>query len=351
MMPALEVRDVTRSFGGFKAVDAISFAVAPGEICGFIGPNGAGKTTTMRVCATLDLPDSGDVFIDGRSILEAPRIARHKLGFMPDAYGAYSYTTVADYLDFFARAYQLGHDRHATIARLVEFTSLGDMLGKNTTALSKGMRQRLCLAKTLLSDPAILILDEPAAGLDPRARIELRELVKALAEMGKAILISSHILAELGEMCDTVVIIEEGRIRAHGSVASITEGIRSNEMHVFARALAGPETLEKALLEEPGVSAARIDRGGVVFAFEGDDSQLSTLIQALVRRDLVSFRVARRKLDLRLEVATLGPGAQPIDGITATDAGQEQEQRTRPPSPERAPPPAPTALAFVFHGT
>jgi ABC-2 type transport system ATP-binding protein len=298
MIPALEVRDVTRSFGGFKAVDAISFAVAAGEICGFIGPNGAGKTTTMRVCATLDLPDAGDVFIDGRSILEAPRIARHKLGFMPDAYGAYSYTTVADYLDFFARAYQLGHDRHATIARLVEFTSLGDMLGKNTTALSKGMRQRLCLAKTLLSDPAILILDEPAAGLDPRARIELRELVKALAEMGKAILISSHILAELGEMCDTVVIIEEGRIRAHGSVAGITATLSAERTNVFIRALVDPETLERALLELPGVHSSHVERAGVVFSFDGDDAALAVLVAELVRRELRLIEVTPEGVDL-----------------------------------------------------
>ncbi len=297
--PALEVRGLVRRFGTFTAIQDIAFRVERGEICGFIGPNGAGKTTTMRICATLDLPDAGDVWIEGRSVLEAPRNARHRLGFMPDAYGAYSHTTVLEYLDFFARAYGLGAKRERTIAELVEFTSLESMLEKPTSALSKGMKQRLCLAKTMLSDPDVLILDEPAAGLDPRARIELRELVKALADQGKAILISSHILSELGELCDTVVIVEEGRIKAHGTVASISSGLRADtELLVFARALCGPETLEKALLEEPGVSTARVERGGVVFAFAGDERQLSQLVGNLVRRELSVVEVTPEGVDL-----------------------------------------------------
>jgi len=295
---ALDVRTLTRSFGSFKAVDEVSFQVRPGEICGFIGPNGAGKTTTMRICATLDLPDEGDVLLAGRSILEHPRAARHRLGFMPDSYGAYEHTTVREYLDFFARSYGLGAERERTIAQLVDFTSLGDLLEKATSALSKGMKQRLCLAKTMLSDPDVLILDEPAAGLDPRARIELRELVKALAEMNKAILISSHILSELGEMCDSVVIIEEGRVRAHGTVSGITDDLRTSEMHVFARALCGAETLEKALLEQPGVGSARVERDGVVFAFEGDEHQLAHLVVELVRRELRVIEITPEGIDL-----------------------------------------------------
>ena len=295
---ALEVRGLRRSFGKFKAVDDVSFEVARGQICGFIGPNGAGKTTTMRIAATLDLPDAGDVYLNGRSVLEAPRAARRSLGFMPDSYGAYTYVTVLEYLDFFARAYGLGRDRQKTIDRLVEFTSLGDMLDKPTTALSKGMKQRLCLATTMLSDPDVLILDEPAAGLDPRARIELRELVKALADMEKAILISSHILSELGEMCDSVVIIEGGQVKAHGSVAGITEGLRSAETHVYARALCGAEVLEKALLETPGVSTARIEESGVVFAFQGNDQQLAQLVGSLVRRELGLLELRPESIDL-----------------------------------------------------
>jgi ABC-2 type transport system ATP-binding protein len=295
---ALEVQGLTRRFGSFTAIDTVSFQVHSGEIAGFIGPNGAGKTTTMRIAATLDLPDEGDVLLAGRSVLDAPRHARQRLGFMPDAYGAYTYTTVADYLDFFARAYELGHERQKTIDRLVEFTTLGDMLEKPTSALSKGMKQRLCLAKTLLSDPDVLILDEPAAGLDPRARIELRELVKALAQMEKAILISSHILSELGEMCDSVVIIEEGHVRAHGSVAGITEGLRAQRTGVFVRALCDVETMERALLEEPGVSSVHQEKDGVVLAFEGAESQLAQLVESLVKRGLQPIEVTPEGVDL-----------------------------------------------------
>ena len=298
MRPALEIRGLTRRFGDFTAIEDIWFEVQGGEICGFIGPNGAGKTTTMRIAATLDLPDVGDVLVEGRSVLEAPRTARRRLGFMPDAYGAYPHTTVADYLDFFARAYGLGRERQKTIARLVEFTSLGELLDKLTTSLSKGMKQRLCLAKTLLNDPDILILDEPAAGLDPRARIELRELVRALADGGKAVLISSHILSELGEMCDAVVILEEGRVRASGSVASITDDVRAERTSVFVRALCGAEALERALLEQPGVTGAHREKDGVVFRFEGADAQLAELVESLVRRELRVIEVTPEGVDL-----------------------------------------------------
>jgi len=189
MTAALCVQNVTKSFGDLDAVKDVSFELAPGEICGFIGPNGAGKTTTMRICATLQLPDDGDVFVDGYSVLADARRVRERLGFMPDAYGAYTSTTNLDYLDFFARAYGLrGAKRRHTINEVMDFTGLTPLADKLTSSLSKGMKQRLCLAKTLLNDPAVLILDEPAAGLDPLGRVELRELVKALAEIDKAIL-------------------------------------------------------------------------------------------------------------------------------------------------------------------
>jgi ABC-2 type transport system ATP-binding protein len=298
MRPALEVQRLTRSFGSFVAVNNISFQVNPGEVCGFIGPNGAGKTTTMRIISTLDLPDTGDVFLSGHSVLEEPRLARRMLGFMPDSYGAYSQTTVADYLDFFSRAYKLGAGRQKTIDRLVDFTGLSSMLEKHTDALSKGMKQRVCLARTLLSDPDLLVLDEPAAGLDPRARIELRELVKALASMGKAVLISSHILSELGEMCDSVVIIEAGTIKAGGSVDEITAGLRKSSHNIFLRALCTPEVLERALLEMPGVESVHQDKDGVVVRFGGGDAQLAHLVESLVQHKLGLLEVTPKSMDL-----------------------------------------------------
>lgn len=298
MSAALEVLGITKTFGELKAVDAVSFAVPRGMVYGFIGPNGAGKTTTMRICATLQLPDEGDVLVDGHSVLDEPREVRERLGFMPDQYGAYASTTVFDYLDFFARAYGLkGKRRREALGEVMSFTALGPLSDKLTSALSKGMRQRLCLAKTLLNDPSVMILDEPAAGLDPRARVELRELLRALAEMGKAVLISSHILTELSEVCDGVAIIEAGKIQATGSVEEIIKGVRPHSQ-IYLRCLAPLEVVERALLEFPGVRELRPVRSGLVFEFEGESEQQAALLEALVARRLMPVEFASEETDL-----------------------------------------------------
>jgi ABC-2 type transport system ATP-binding protein len=234
----------------------------------------------MRICSTLEMPDRGDVRIEGQSLIEEPRFARQRIGFMPDSYGAYASTTVFEYLDFFARAYGLkGRQRARTIDRVVEFTTLGDLREKEISALSKGMKQRLCLAKTLLHDPAVMILDEPAAGLDPRARVELRELVKALAQMGKAILLSSHILTELSEMCTSVTVIERGKVRGTGAVEEVIKSVRP-AVAIFVRTLAAVELVERALLERPRVTKVRRERNGLAFDFEGTDEELAQLVES-----------------------------------------------------------------------
>lgn len=294
MTAALDIQGITKRFGSTKAVDDVSFTIERGEICGFIGPNGAGKTTTMRIASTLELPDSGDVKIDGVSVLEDPRGVRGRLGFMPDAYGAYAATTVIEYLDFFARAHGLkGKQRARTIEGVVDFTNLEPLISKKIDALSKGMKQRLCLAKTLLHDPALLILDEPAAGLDPRARVELRELVTALADEGKAVLISSHILTELSEVCHTVAVIEAGRLQAKGRVDDMMRGAR-DEVPVAVRALCRPDDLLRALAESRGVRDPRIEGDAVVFRFEGSDEDRAGLLAELVRRGLDPVDFAAR---------------------------------------------------------
>ena len=209
----VEILNLTRIFQrGFKAVDDLSFSFSSGEVVGFVGPNGAGKTTTMRILATLDIPDSGDILLDGKSILDDPALAHRAIGFMPDELPDRTDTTVEEYLDFFGRAYGLrGKALADALAAVEDFTGLVSFRDKTLHELSKGMKQRVSLARALVHDPQVIVMDEPANGLDPRARIELRELVKALAENGKAILISSHILSELEEMCTTSVIIERGR--------------------------------------------------------------------------------------------------------------------------------------------
>src|SRR5690606_31896179 len=194
----IELRNLHRYFGKTRAVQDISFEVYPGEVFGYIGPNGAGKTTSMRILATLDEPTYGDAFVDGFSVVDDPDRVRRRLGFMPDNFGTYENVNVREYLDFFARAYGLtGRDRTMAIDSVMEFTLLNTMAEKPITGLSKGMKQRLCLGRTMIHNPSVLILDEPAAGLDPRARIELREMIEQLAAMDKAVLISSHILTEL----------------------------------------------------------------------------------------------------------------------------------------------------------
>ena len=209
----------------------VSFEVYAGEVFGYIGPNGAGKTTSMRILATLDEPTSGDAFVDGFSVVEDPDRVRRRLGFMPDYFGTYQNVNVLEYLDFFARAYGLaGRERINAIGEVMEFTQLDTLAHKPIDGLSKGMKQRLCLGRTMIHNPSVLILDEPAAGLDPRARIELRDMIARLAAAGKAILISSHILTELAEISDRVAIIEQGRMLAVGSVAEISAGVQTRSM-------------------------------------------------------------------------------------------------------------------------
>jgi ABC-2 type transport system ATP-binding protein len=208
----IELRRLHRHFGSTRAVDDVSFDVNRGTVFGYIGPNGAGKTTSMRILATLDLPNYGDAMIDGFSVINDPDRVRRRLGFMPDSFGTYPNVNCAEYLDFFARAYGLvGRERHRALRYTMGFTGLDKLAEKPIRGLSKGMKQRLCLGRAMIHDPSVLILDEPAAGLDPRARIELREMIRQLAADGKTILVSSHILTELAEMCDRVGIIEQGR--------------------------------------------------------------------------------------------------------------------------------------------
>lgn len=298
-MTALSVRGLTRRFDSLTAVDEVSFDVDSGEILGFIGPNGAGKTTTMRICATLDLPDEGDVLVDGVSVISHAREARHRLGFMPDSYGAYVHTTVNEYLDFFARSYGLrGRERTRMLDHVRDFTGLRPLEEKLITSLSKGMKQRLCLAKTLLHDPAILILDEPAAGLDPHARVELRELVRALAELGKAVMISSHILSELSQICTTAAVIEAGKLRATGSIDSIVRGVQAERTGVYLRALNPLDELKRALLEEAGVEGVRQYRDGLLIDLEGDEAAQVRLLRSLVSRGLQVVEFTPKSADL-----------------------------------------------------
>jgi len=295
----LVVEDLVRHFGPVKAVDGISFSVGAGEIYGFVGPNGAGKTTTLRILATLDEPTSGDARLDGFSVIEHPERARRTIGYMPDHLPTYRDVTVADYLDFFARAYGLrGQERRRVLDGVIDFTRLGGLVGKSCHALSKGMKQRLSLARALVHDPAVLVLDEPAAALDPRARIELRELLRALAEAGKAILISSHILSELAEICHGVVILERGRIVNAGTTDALSAGELAHTA-VRLRLLERPAAALAELSEVPGIDAVR--EAGLEFELEilGGEEACARVLAELVGRGhrVVEFRRRRSGLE------------------------------------------------------
>lgn len=278
----VELLHLTRVFQrGFKAVDDLSFSFTSGEVVGFVGPNGAGKTTTMRMLATLDVPDSGDILIDGKSILDDPSLAHRAVGFMPDDLPNRSDTTVDEYLDFFGRAYGLrGKELADAINGVEDFTGLVSFRDKTLRELSKGMKQRVSLARALVHDPQVIVMDEPANGLDPRARIELRELVRALAEQGKAILISSHILSELEEMCTTSVIIERGR-RLSTDFKDETAWIRLKFNSE------GGEAILAKLLEMPSVKEAELSGAGFRVRIDAGDDAAESLAKELFAKDLV----------------------------------------------------------------
>ncbi|WP_145059206.1 ABC transporter ATP-binding protein [Lignipirellula cremea] len=290
----IELRRLHRRFGSTRAVDDISFSVKKGQVFGYIGPNGAGKTTSMRILATLDLPTHGDARVDGFSVVDDPDRVRRRLGFMPDYFGTYPNVDCLEYLDFFARAHGLrGAERRNALDRVLTFTGLDVLAEKPTRGLSKGMKQRLCLGRAMIHDPAVLILDEPAAGLDPRARIELREMIRALAADGKTVLVSSHILTELAEICDVVGIIEQGQLLAVGSVDEILHArVRQGEKKlngVRIRVLGGAGPVAEWLAARDGIENIRVDGELLNYTHPADRQAEADTLRELV---LGGFRIA-----------------------------------------------------------
>jgi ABC-2 type transport system ATP-binding protein len=278
----LEIQGLVRHFGELRAVDDISFTVERGEVLGFIGPNGAGKTTTMRILATLDVPQQGDARISGVSVIDAPSETQRMTGFMPDYAGVYGQTTVVEYLDFFARSYGLRSGaRRDAVRTIIEFMSIGHLQDRLIDGLSKGLQQRVALGRAIIHDPELLILDEPAANLDPRARIEFRALIRELAADGKTVLLSSHILSELSEICDSVAVIEKGKILAKGTVQEILASLRRQRI-LSLRLADGRDGAERFLLEQPHVANVREVNGCLRFDFAGGDDAQVALLNRLV---------------------------------------------------------------------
>jgi ABC-2 type transport system ATP-binding protein len=271
--PVISVRDLTRTFENVQAVRGVSFDIYPGQVVGFIGANGAGKTTTMRMMATLDLPTSGAVEIAGYDTVNFPGEVRKRVGWMPDAYGVYSNMTVFEYLDFYGRSFGFGKvERAQRVAEVMEFADLGPIADRMMDKLSKGMGQRLCLGRTLLHDPEVLILDEPAAGLDPKARVEFKQLIRLLSAEGKTIFISSHILSELGEMCDTMLFIDAGRIVHHASSESLQQH-GSARLVIEVQVHGDAEALLRWVTLNPGVELIESRKSGARLAFDASDPE------------------------------------------------------------------------------
>ena len=291
--------DLVRQFGKTNAVDHVSFSFGGGQIFGFVGPNGAGKTTTMRILATLDEPTSGDIFVGGRSVTQYPDEVRRLVGFMPDSLPEYRDITVHEYLDFFARAFKIRQPRRRKVVEHVEeFVGLIDFREKTLSQISKGMKQRVSLARAIVHEPEVLVLDEPANGLDPRARIELRELLKALREQGKSILISSHILTELGEMCDGVVFIERGQLLHAGDLNHIIRSVDSELVYMIRAKDMQPDELQKYLLEMPFITKTRIIDTEVAISLSGTEETAVQLFRHLYDRQLPIVEFRRHKTQL-----------------------------------------------------
>lgn len=295
----IKVRNLTKYYGNFAAVRDISFEVSEGSIFGFVGPNGAGKTTSLRIMATLMAPTSGEVEIGGVPVSHDLRYTRRLLGYMPDFFGVYDDLRVTEYLEFYGEVSgRTIADVRRDIPGLLELVGLADKSDSYVNNLSRGMKQRLCLARSLIHRPEVLLLDEPASGLDPRARVEFRNILKELQRMGKTIIISSHILAELAQLCTHVGIINQGTLPLSGSIHEILARIEGDVIIEIAVA----DRLEEArlwLLEQQGVREAAVTNSGNLEAvFSGNREAQARLLREMVNNfTLFSFSPSSGNLE------------------------------------------------------
>jgi ABC-2 type transport system ATP-binding protein len=283
----IKTDDLRKVYGGLVAVEGISLDLRPGDIFGFIGPNGAGKTTTIKMLATLLRPTSGTATVDGIDVVRYPREVRPLIGYMPDAFGVYDDVKVWEYLDFFAAAYRQGRDqRTETVDRVLELTDLTEKRDAFVQTLSRGMQQRLCLAKCLVHDPKVLLLDEPASGLDPRARIEIKKLIARLGEMRKTVIVSSHILPELSDFCNRIGIMERSRLLVSGDVDTIVRQLQpTRQLLITPLETSGAGALRAALEEQEHVEKVTLengDDGTLRVAFTGGLPEQAALLRALI---------------------------------------------------------------------
>ena len=277
----IEVQNFGKQYGEFTAVENLNLQIQAGELFGFIGPNGAGKSTTIRFLTTLLKPTHGEGMVNGFSVTKQPMDVRRSIGYMPDNFGVYDGMKVWEFLDFFAVAYQIPRSRRKqVIGDVLELLDLTHKRNDFVSGLSRGMKQRLCLAKTLVHDPPVLILDEPSSGLDPRARLEVKALLKELRRMGKTILISSHILTELADCCTSIGIIERGQLLMHGPIQEVYNQIR--DKRVLEIRFASPLDAGLSFLRSrPEIIIRQVEAGVVQMEMHGDDFAAAQLLKDL----------------------------------------------------------------------
>lgn len=306
----IKTEQLSKQYGKLEALKDLTLSIEKGKVFGFIGPNGAGKSTTMLILSTLLAPTSGKAYVAGYDVTKEPREVKQALGYMPDFFGVYDNLKATEYLDFYAAAYHIpAAKRKPLIADLLELVNLTNKADAYVDSLSRGMKQRLGLARCLVHSPEVLILDEPASGLDPRARIELREILKELRKMGKTILISSHILPELSELCDEIGVVEKGRLIACGAVEDVnitSRGIAIMEIKVLNR-----HAEAYALLEAfPYVKRLDDKASHFRFQFTGTDADKAHLLQMLLAEGVpvIDFGESRENLEDVFLAITEGMG-------------------------------------------
>lgn len=294
----LKTENLTRRYGSFTALDSLSITIGKGEIHGFVGPNGAGKTTAMRILATLLSPSEGEVQIDGADLKKNPRRIRELVGYMPDFFGVYDHLTAWEYLDFYGRCYGIkAKEREQQAEKLLALVNLSDQRESYVNILSRGMKQRLCLARALMHNPRFLILDEPASGMDPMARAEMKGIVKELKHQGKTILISSHILPELSEMCDSFTILDHGKAIFSGPKEALER--RINGEQILSIRLLSPEQQEKALsILLPLCPKASSPAPGCIQAAAADDAGAARLLSLLITNGIQISDFHRQEMNL-----------------------------------------------------
>ncbi|QGM30886.1 ATP-binding cassette domain-containing protein [Bacillus sp. N3536] len=308
----IEIKGLTKKYGSFYALNDLNLTLQEGTVFGFVGANGAGKSTTFSILATLLQPTSGDALVNGKSVKTEPHEVRKQIGYMPDFFGVYDQLKANEYLDFYGASYGIPEaERAVLIPQLLELVNLTHKRYEYVDLLSRGMKQRLCLARALIHDPKVLILDEPASGLDPRARIEMRDILRQLKDMGKTILISSHILPELAEMCDEIGVIDGGRLIAHGLVSEIQAQL-AGERHITVKVKGLLENATAFFEEDPFASKVETDpvKNIITFNYRGTEEDQISLLKKAVEQQIKVLSFAETETDLEDVFMEITKGAK-----------------------------------------